>query len=150
MPGDYGVPKDRKGLLPWSHVVDRMNQARTYWVATVDANGRPHATPVDGVWLGDRLYFGGSPRTRRSRNLERNPATCVHLENGLDVVILHGDTELVHPDPAMSENLAEASRDKYGYAPPPDAYEARGVHVFRPKVVLAWKQFPKDATRWRL
>lgn len=150
MPGDYGVPKDKKGLLPWSHVVDRMMQARYYWVATVDPQGRPHATPVDGLWLGDRLYYGGSSKTRRNRNLEQNPATCVHLENGLDVVILHGDTELVHTERSLSEELAEASQEKYGYAPPPEAYQTSGVHVFRPSVVFAWKQFPKDVTRWQL
>jgi hypothetical protein len=52
--------------------------------------------------------------------------------------------------PPLSEELAEASQEKYGYAPPPEAYQTSGVHVFRPSVVFAWKQFPKDVTRWRL
>jgi hypothetical protein len=44
-----------------------------------------------------------------------------------------------------------ASVTKYGYGPKPEEYEkTEGVFVFRPRVVLAWKQFPKDATRWRL
>ena len=62
----------------------------------------------------------------------------------------HGDTELVRPDAAFAATLAEASKEKYGYAPPPEMYEESGVHVFRPKTVFAWKDFAKDATRWRL
>jgi nitroimidazol reductase NimA-like FMN-containing flavoprotein (pyridoxamine 5'-phosphate oxidase superfamily) len=149
MPG-YGVPKDKKGLLPWSHVTERMAEAQNYWVCTVSPDGRPHATPVWGLWIDDHLYFGGSPQTRRNRNLTENPAVCVHLESGSDVVILHGDAhELRAPDQSLVARLIEASAKKYGYAPKPEDYEtAAGTFVFRPRLVLAWKQFPKDATRW--
>lgn len=149
MPG-YGVPKNNKGLLPWSHVTERMAEAQNYWVCTVDREGRPHATPVWGLWLDDRLYFGGSPQTRRNRNLAKNPAVCVHLESGSDVVILHGDaSELRAPDSSLTARLIEASKKKYGYAPKPEDYGNAGTFVFQPRWVLAWKQFPKDATRWR-
>src|SRR6266545_3477969 len=77
----YGIPKNKKELLPWSHVSDRMAQARAYWICTVSPEGRPHATPVDGLWLDDRLYFGGSPETRRHRNLAANPAVSIHLDS---------------------------------------------------------------------
>ncbi len=150
MPGPaYGVPKSETGLLPWSRVAERMAQAMHYWICTVSPDGRPHATPVDGLWLEDRLYFGGSPQTRRNRNLAANPAVCVHLESGAEVVILHGKAHLGAPDRALAIRLAQASAQKYGYGPKPEEYEADGVHVFRPHEVFAWKQFPKDATRWR-
>ena len=117
MPG-YGVPKDKKGLLPWSHVTERMAEAQNYWICTVSPDGRPHATPVWGLWLDDRLYFGGGPQTRRSRNLAENPAVCVHLESGSDVIILHGDAqELRAPDRSLVTRLIEISEKKYGYAP---------------------------------
>lgn len=150
----YGVPKDKKGLLPWSHVTERMAEAQNYWVCTVSPDGRPHATPVWGLWIDDRLYFGGSPQTRRNRNLAANPAVSVHLESGSDVVILHGDAhELRAPDRSLDRSLVtrliEVSARKYGYAPKPEDYEKlAGTYVFRPRWVLAWKQFPKDATRW--
>ena len=72
IPG-YGIPKDKKGLLSWSHVTERMVTAMQYWISTVGPDSRPHATPVDGLWLDDRLYFGGNPQTRRHRNLAANP-----------------------------------------------------------------------------
>jgi nitroimidazol reductase NimA-like FMN-containing flavoprotein (pyridoxamine 5'-phosphate oxidase superfamily) len=150
IPG-YGIPKDRKGLLPWSHVAERMTQAMHYWVSTAGPGARPHATPVDGLWLDDRLYFGGSQQTRRHRNLLANPAVSVHLESGTDVIILEGDAlELREPDRDLTTRLSKASAEKYGYGPKPEDYAKGGVFVLHPRVVFAWKQFPKDATRWVL
>ncbi len=150
IPAGYGVPKNNKGLLPWSHVSERMDQAKHYWICTVSLDGRPHSTPVDGLWVEDRLYFGGSPQTRWNRNLAANPRVCVHLENGIDVVILHGEAhELRAMDHSLAVRLSEASAKKYGYGPKPEEYEAGGVLEFRASVVLAWKQFPKDVTRWQ-
>lgn len=149
LPAAYGVPAGARDLLPWSHVVARMQMAPHYWICTVDPAGHPHAVPVDGLWLNDRLYFGGSPATRRNRNLAANPHVCVHLESASDVVMLQGTAALLTPDRALATRLADASREKYGYAPPPGDYEAMGVHVFRPQLVFAWQRFPTDMTRWR-
>lgn len=148
LPAEYGVPKGRKGLLPWSHVTERMSNALHYWVCTVGPDGQPHATPVDGLWLDDRLYFGGSPQTRRNRNLAVNSAVCVHLESGDDVLILQGQARLHTLNRAVALRLVEASQQKYGYAAKPEDYEAGGVHEFRPRVVFAWTSPLKAATRW--
>jgi hypothetical protein len=104
---------------------------------------------VDGLWLDNTLYFGGSPETRRNRNLVANPAVSVHLDGSMDVVILYGDAHLQTPDRALAVQLANASAEKYGYAAEPKQYEALGVHVFHPLTVIAWKQFPQDVTRWQ-
>jgi hypothetical protein len=149
IPTQYGIPKHNQGLLPWSHVIDRMSQASHYWICTVDAKGHPHVTPVDGLWLNGRLYFGGSPQTRRNRNLLTNPAVSVHLDSSDDVVILQGEAHLQMPDHELAVQLSKASAAKYGYAPGPEDYEASGVHIFRPLTVFGWKQFPRDVTRWQ-
>jgi general stress protein 26 len=149
IPAVYGIPKHNKGLLPWSHVSERMGQAQVYWITTVDPSGRPHATPVDGLWLDDRLYFGGSQETRRNRNLARNPAVCVHLESGSDVVILYGKVEeLGEKDRELAQRMADASNEKYGYGTKAEDYLAGGTFAFTPRKVIAWKALFKDATRW--
>lgn len=150
IPAEYGVPKNNQGLLPWSHVTEHLTQAMHYWVCTVDVQGRPHVTPVDGLWLNDQLFFGGSPATKRNRNLTANSAVSVHLDSSDDVVILYGDAHLQTPDHALAVQLTKASTEKYGYAPRPEDYETSGVHVFRPHLAFAWKRFPKDVTRWQL
>ena len=148
-PKEYGVPSHSKGLLPWSHVLERLTKAEQYWICTVNAGGRPHATPVDGVWLNDCLYFGGSPEARWMRNLAANAAMCVHLENAMDVVMLEGDARVEPVDHAFARKLAEVSNKKYGYGAQPEQYEKNGVLTFRPRVVFAWKSLGKDATRWQ-
>ncbi|MEV0388431.1 pyridoxamine 5'-phosphate oxidase family protein [Nonomuraea sp. NPDC050643] len=40
---------------------DKPAAAHGHRPATVRADGRPHVVPVDGVWVDDRLYFGGRP-----------------------------------------------------------------------------------------
>ncbi|RPI32647.1 MAG: hypothetical protein EHM70_08435, partial [Chloroflexota bacterium] len=113
----------------------------------------PHATPVVGLCLDYRLYFSGSPATRRNRNLARNPAVCVHLDNGMDVVILHGDAhQLGHTERSLAVRLSEASNQKYGYGMKPEDYESSsgGIYVFRPRIVFAWKDGLKEVTRWRI
>lgn len=149
MPG-YGVPDNKKGMLDWSHVTERMTAAQNYWISTVSPEGHPHATPVWGLWVDNKLYFGGGPMTKRSRNLNENPAICIHLESGSDVVILHGEARpMTKPDPELITRLIDMSGEKYGYRPKPEEYGGPGGFVFLPSVVLAWTQFPKDATRWR-
>jgi hypothetical protein len=146
IPAEYGLPKHNKGLLPWSHVTERMAEAKVYWITTVDPHGRPHATPVDGLWLDDRLYFGGSQETRRNRNL----AHCVHLESGSDVVILHGAVrELGAADHELAQRMADAANEKYGYGAKAENYTVGGTFAFTPHKVIAWQTLFKDATRWQ-
>jgi hypothetical protein len=140
---EYGIPKTMKGTLPWSHVVERLEKAKNYWIGTVGRDGSPHTRPTWGVWVDDTLYFGGGPNTRWSRNLAENPNVTVHLESGDDVVILEGRVGRI-TDP----NDPQVTRVD-------DAYEAKykmrhGVPfwVLKPSKALAWSEFPKNTTRW--
>jgi pyridoxamine 5'-phosphate oxidase-like protein len=150
MPAEYGLPKDNKGLLDWSYVREQMTNALHYWICTVTPDARPHATPVDGLWMDERLYFGGSPKSRWQRNLKKNPALDVHLESTMQLMILRGEAhELKSLARSLSTVLSKASAKKYGFGLKPEQYEQGGVFVFQPQLVLAWKNFPKDATRWK-
>lgn len=152
-PEGYGIPKDTKGVLPWNWVEERMAKARNYWVGTTRPDGRPHARPVDGVWVEGALCFGGAPETRWVRNLEKNAAMTVHLGSETDVVILEGTAEWVTDakDPVVGPMLAESKRkypEYYGHgggAPP-----FRPFWMLRPRVAYAWtlEKFPASATRW--
>ncbi|MFC7080610.1 pyridoxamine 5'-phosphate oxidase family protein [Halorussus caseinilyticus] len=140
----YGIPDDRDGLLSWEFVASRMADERTYWLSTTRPDGRPHARPVWGVWLDDHFHCGGGERTRWVRNLRANPAVTVHRESGEEVVVIEGTAERID-DTADSERVAriDAAYDgKYGIR--------HGTPFFavRPDAVLAWSDYPDDATRW--
>ncbi|MEW5961590.1 MAG: pyridoxamine 5'-phosphate oxidase family protein [Chloroflexota bacterium] len=141
---EYGIPTSLEGTLPWSHVSERLEQSRNYWVGTTSPAGQPHVVPVWGVWLKGILYFGGGPHTRWSRHLAANPQVAVHLESGDDVVILEGTVErLTNPDHPLLAQVDDAYEAKYRlrHGPP--------IWVLRPQVAFAWNDFPRNATRWR-
>ena len=115
VPG-YGVPANPEGMLPWSFVEEHMLAARNYWVATVYPDGRPHLTPVWGLWVEGAFYFGIGARTRKARNLAENPNVAVHVQ-GDDVVILEGVAEVVTAtDPTLAEQIFAASVASTGWA----------------------------------
>jgi hypothetical protein len=142
----YGIPSHSRGMLSWDQVEERMAEARNYWVATVRPNGRPHATPVWGLWVHRAFYFGTGPRTRKGRNLAENPNVAVHLESGEDAVIVEGVAEVViDPYPGLVERLFASSSAKYGMG----SRDVEGSYVVRPRVVFAWSAgSPRTFTRW--
>lgn len=130
-------------------MTDGLVAARNYWVATARPDGRPHASPVWGLWLDGAFLFATDPASQKGRNLAANPDLVVHLESGDDVVILEGRAEEV-ADPSLLERFTEAYEDKYQVRPEVDPAQS-GVYRLRPRVVFAWRErdFPTSATRWR-
>jgi PPOX class probable F420-dependent enzyme len=150
MPAGYGVPADGSGgeLVPWSRADERLVAARNYWICTTRPDGRPHAMPVWGLWLDDRLWFSTGPSTQKARNLAASPAVVVHLESGDDVVILEGDARREGGRAAL-EPFVRAYREKYGIEVDL-ADEATPVFVVEPRSAYTWTEqdFPRTATRW--
>jgi len=149
-PKGYGIKKAGAGLLPWTYVDRRMAASRNYWIVTSRPDGRPHAMPVWGVWLGRKLYFSTDRNSRKSRNLQHNPSIAVHLESGDDVVILEGAASLADGRRDLTA-VDEAYLAKYGmrvvgFMP------TSVIYAFTPSVAFAWreKDFDVSATRWRL
>lgn len=146
LPDGYGSPARR---LAWDDVRSRLESAHHAWLATTRPDGRPHVVPVDGLWLDDRWWFGGSAETVHQRNLEANASVVLHLEDAAAAVVVEGVAEHVRPDDTLARRLAGLSAEKYGYAPDPGAYVEAGVWRMTPVRVLAWTAFPTDATRFR-
>jgi Pyridoxamine 5'-phosphate oxidase len=150
---EYGIPTTLDGLLPWSWARERLEEADTYWLASVRPEGRPHLMPTWGVWIDDRFWFEGGLNTRRARNIARDPAVVVSIERGRDVVIVEAVAERsLDPDPATVERLVTAFakyRPTHGYTVDPDNWRTGGLWAARPTVVFGWSRYPDDATRWR-
>src|SRR5207249_11181718 len=80
MPG-YGVPRSKRGLLPWKWAEDRLNKSRQYWIATTRPDGRPHVMVIWALWLDGMLYFSTGKESRKARNLAKNPHCTMCTEN---------------------------------------------------------------------
>ena len=154
VPEGYTFKDKDQRLLDWSHVVERMTEAKNYWVATTRPDGRPHVAPTWAIWHENVLYFDGSPETRRMRNIAANPNVAVHLENGVKATIVEGIArEVGVPSRELAVTLSELYSAKYaedGYAPAPDTWERGGLYVMEPALAIAWTEFGVDMTRWRV
>jgi hypothetical protein len=132
----------------------------SFWLSTVDADGRPHMTAVGAYWIDGHYYFSGGPRSRKIRNIERDPRCAFGVAVvGFDVV-LEGRAERV-TDEAVLERVARVFAAG-GWAPtvadggfthefsapsagPPPWY----LYAFTPENAYAvMTEEPGGATRW--
>jgi hypothetical protein len=141
----YGIVDSEEGMLPWSWADERLASARNYWIVTAGADGEPNAVPVWGVWLDGVVHFGTNARSRKGRDLARDPRVVIHLDSGDEVVILHGEVEPFQLD----DRVADAYGPKYDWRPNPDE-GSEGWYRLRPRRALAWleRDYPKTATRF--
>jgi nitroimidazol reductase NimA-like FMN-containing flavoprotein (pyridoxamine 5'-phosphate oxidase superfamily) len=149
MPAGYGISRSAEGLLPWSYAESRLIESHSYWISTTRPDGRPHVMPVWGVWMDGALYFGTDRGSRKSRNLEANPAVVAHVESADEAVIVEGVARAEAGREAL-KRLDAAYLAKYKMR----LTEAPGelaVWAIVPRVVFAMreKDFPQSATRWR-
>jgi nitroimidazol reductase NimA-like FMN-containing flavoprotein (pyridoxamine 5'-phosphate oxidase superfamily) len=146
MPG-YGLPRSRRGLLPWRWAAERLRRSHNYWIITTRPGGAPHAMPVWGLWLDDRFYFSTGRRSRKARNLARSSRCVVCNESAEAAVIAEGTAREV-TDPAVFARLAPAYHRKYR---PWKLDPAIGpIYEVHPRVVfgVVERTFPRSTTRW--
>jgi nitroimidazol reductase NimA-like FMN-containing flavoprotein (pyridoxamine 5'-phosphate oxidase superfamily) len=102
--------------LPWAEARRRLEQAPIFWLTTVRRDGRPHVTPLIGLWQDDAFYFNTGPGEQKWMNLENNRQCLVNTNSGaprdeLDIV-LEGQANHV-TDEAQLRRVAEAFDKKY-------------------------------------
>jgi nitroimidazol reductase NimA-like FMN-containing flavoprotein (pyridoxamine 5'-phosphate oxidase superfamily) len=95
-------------------VCQRLQGMRLLVVATVTADGRPLAGPVDGYFLHGSFYFGSGRDSVRMRHLAARPAVSASYVAGEELAVtVHGQAELFDVlDPAHGE-LRQAMLDHY-------------------------------------
>jgi nitroimidazol reductase NimA-like FMN-containing flavoprotein (pyridoxamine 5'-phosphate oxidase superfamily) len=146
----YGIvgPEDGKGLLPWAWVARKMNRCRTFWLATVRDNARPHVMPLWGVWLEDGFFFSTGRKSRKGQNLASNAACTITNDDGEEAVIVEGLASQAE-NQALLTRVAAAYKKKYKIDP-----RSMGEPIFKvtPSRVFGFveKSFPQSATRWKL
>ena len=147
-----GYLENPKGMVPWSHVEQRLTAAKNYWVCSVRPNSKPHAIPIWAVWVDGCIYFDGSPETRHARNIAHNPNVAIHLESGDDVLIVEGAAQMLPTvEQELGRKVAQAYTAKYateGYSPQPDQWSNGGLFQVSPQMVLAWTKFTDDPTKF--
>jgi Pyridoxamine 5'-phosphate oxidase len=147
----------------WARAREDLQAAQVYWLSSVRPDGRPHVTPLLGVWLDGALYFCTGPGERKARNLEQN-SRCVlttgrNTLDGLDLVV-EGEAAKVS-DEAELRGIADAFEAKYGshFTAPDGTWSGLGDTI-REGNALVYRVAPTTAfgfgkggqfsqTRWR-
>jgi hypothetical protein len=106
------ITDDRR--LSAAQVCERLQGLRLLVVATVTADGRPLAGPVDGYFLHGEFCFSSARNSVRMRHLAARPAvSATHVPGEELAVTVHGRGELFDVnDPARGE-LRQAMLDHY-------------------------------------
>jgi general stress protein 26 len=102
---------------PWSDVTDALGRAELYWLTTVRADGRPHVTPLIGVWHQGAMHFCTGPREQKFRNIAHSAQVALTTgnntwEKGLDIVV-EGAAIGVSDNDEL-QRIADAIEAKYG------------------------------------
>jgi hypothetical protein len=161
-------------LLDWSRIEARLDSGlaqapgsggpnrHTCWLATINADGSPHVTGVGALWVDGAFWFETGERTRKGRNLVRDPRCTLSVATEAFDLVVEGAAEKVS-DPltvaAMAERWAAggwpARVDETGVAltaefsapsagPPPWS-----VYRITPRNATALETVePGGATRW--
>ena len=128
---------DGAGSTSWEVARERLEnpeKPRTYWLATVRPDGRPHVMPLIGAWIGGAFYFISGDASRKARNLVGD-SRCVITSStttlpSLDIII-EGDAAAV-TDGATLRSVTDAFRSKMEWP-----LELRGTKVHGPNAPTA-------------
>jgi nitroimidazol reductase NimA-like FMN-containing flavoprotein (pyridoxamine 5'-phosphate oxidase superfamily) len=124
-----------------AQVCEILQGMRLLVVATVTADGRPLAGPVDGYFLHGSFYFSSGRDSVRMRHLAARPAVSASYLPGEELAVtVHGRAELFDVlDPARGE-LRQAMLDHYlplqgpGFATWLDEADAVGARITAEKM----------------
>ncbi|MFI1399553.1 pyridoxamine 5'-phosphate oxidase family protein [Streptomyces sp. NPDC020681] len=167
MPGTIPQPKldarysdPKAAAADWPSTVERLRAAEVYWLSTVRPDGRPHVTPLIGVWQDGALHFCTGPDERKAKNLRDNQEVVLttganSLTEGYDLVIEGEAVRLT--DETRLRALAGAYVEKYGkdwefeVANGAFRHPAGQALVFRvePRTAFGFAKDPYAQTRWQ-
>ena len=103
--------------LDWSGIearlADGLTQApgtggpdrHTCWLATINPDGSPHVTGVGALWADGSFWFETGQRTRKGRNLARDPRCTLSVAAQEFDLVVAGEATLV-TDPAIVAGMA--------------------------------------------
>ena len=158
--------------IPWERALEQLKAAttkpegegnahKTYWLATVRPDKRPHVAGVGALWLDGRFYFTSGAGTRKSRDLAENSHCVISVSLAdLDLVV-EGTAARVTDAPTLqrlaqlyaaqgwparvSDGALTAEFSAPSAGPPPwDLYAVTPTTAFG----VATAE-PYGATRWR-
>jgi nitroimidazol reductase NimA-like FMN-containing flavoprotein (pyridoxamine 5'-phosphate oxidase superfamily) len=163
----YGAP-----IIPWETVHKRMQNGftqapktggpgrHTAWLSTVRPDGKPHVMPIGVLFVDNAFYFNTGPKTRKARNIARNPSSVITIATDDFDLVIQGPARRIE-DTAHLQRIADAFK-KQGWEPtvvkggltakysaPSAGPPPWNVYEVKPETIFALGTAdPYGATRW--
>jgi hypothetical protein len=114
--GTYGLP-----MLDWAPIASRLEEGMTQapetggpnrhtcWLATINSDGSPHVTGVGALWVEGAFWFETGERTRKGRNIARDPRCTISLATHQFDLVVEGEAHRVD-DPSAVSAMADRWR----------------------------------------
>jgi hypothetical protein len=135
----------------------------TTWLTTINADGSAHVTALGALWVDGTFWFVTGERSRKGRNLARDPRCTMAVSLLESDLVIEGDAEQV-TDPELVAAMAErwaaggwpCRVDETGraltaaYSAPSAGPPPWFVYRITPRSATALSTVePGGATRWR-
>jgi hypothetical protein len=130
--------------LTWDEIAERLSAPRIYWLHSTTRAGAPHAAPVWGVVVDRRFYLYTQRSSVKARNVLADPRVLLHLEDGGNVLIVHGVLDDVG-SPADSPAVMDAFDGKYD-----EHWERPFLPHNNPAFDVLYALQPERAVTWSL
>ena len=102
----YGLPQ-----LDWAHIQARLDEGisqapgsagpsrHTCWLTTNNPDGSPHVTGIGALWSDGGFWFETGERTRKGRNLARDPRCVLSVAaDDFDLVVEGEASRITEPE----------------------------------------------------
>jgi Pyridoxamine 5'-phosphate oxidase len=161
-------------LLEWGPIEARLEEGvpqapgtggpnrHTCWLATIDADSSPHLTGIGALWVDGAFWFETGERSRKGRNLARDPRCTISVATEEFDLVIEGTAEKITDPSTVADMAARWAADGW-----PARADASGTaitaefsapsagsppwHVYRlaPTSAMALSTVePGGATRW--
>lgn len=110
-------------LLDWARIEACLDQGvsqapesggpnrHTAWLATINADGSPHVTGVGALWVDGEFVFETGERTRKGRNLARDPRCTLSLATHDFDLVVEGEASRISDSPTVAAMAARWNAD---------------------------------------
>ena len=111
---------DRYGLPPmeWAGIEARLGRGisqvpdtggpnrHTCWLTTINSDGSPHVTGIGALWAEGAFWFETGARTRKGRNIARDPRCVLSLATHDFDLVVEGTAALITDPPTVAARAA--------------------------------------------
>jgi len=104
-------------VVEWSAITTRLDRGftqapgtggpdrHTFWLATINPDGSPHLTGIGALFVDDAFWFETGERTRKARNVARDPRCTLSISADEFDLVVEGDAQQV-TDPETVARMA--------------------------------------------